>query len=100
MLSVIDFLLIVPNPVQNLKASRKSISSVMLEWESPVGAQSYFTYRVNINSNGSVTSQTTSMNQTNITDLNPGTKYNCSVTALVSNDTYGPTLFTFCQTSK
>uniref|UniRef100_A0A3B3SXT2 protein-tyrosine-phosphatase n=1 Tax=Paramormyrops kingsleyae TaxID=1676925 RepID=A0A3B3SXT2_9TELE len=87
-----------PNAVQNLKVSTKSISSVMLEWESPVGAQSYFAYRVNINSNGSVRSQITSMNQTNITDLKPGTKYNCSVTTLVVNDTYGTPLFTFCQT--
>ncbi|KAG7468403.1 hypothetical protein MATL_G00142530 [Megalops atlanticus] len=89
----------IPNPVIDLKASPLSTSSVRLEWMRPIGAQSTYTYRALISGpSGFEKNNTTQTNNVTIPDLEPGTRYNCTVTAVISNDISSPPESTFCYT--
>ncbi|XP_050970837.1 LOW QUALITY PROTEIN: receptor-type tyrosine-protein phosphatase eta [Labeo rohita] len=87
----------VPNAVQNLSVSAVSINSVNLTWLPPNGIFSLFSYSVNITSPDQNLS-TTSSNYL-ITQLQPGTQYNCSVRALIiAANIFGPSQIIQCNT--
>ncbi|XP_036399313.1 receptor-type tyrosine-protein phosphatase eta [Megalops cyprinoides] len=89
----------IPNPVINLKASCLSVNSVRLEWTSPIGAQSTYTYRALISGPSDLEKNYTSQtNNITIGDLAAGTRYNFTVTTVISNDISSPSEFTFCYT--
>ncbi|XP_029908872.1 receptor-type tyrosine-protein phosphatase eta-like isoform X2 [Myripristis murdjan] len=69
-----------PNPVLNVRASPESTDSLKVEWSEPLGAQVYYTYRVQTG-NAAETVNTTSHV---VTGLEPGTRYNVSVTAVAA----------------
>ncbi|XP_063044344.1 receptor-type tyrosine-protein phosphatase eta [Engraulis encrasicolus] len=71
-----------PNSVRNLRSSTLSTSEVNLQWDSPLGHQSYYTYQVQAVLLPQ-SSQNVSGNTANITQLQPGTEYNCSVTTTI-----------------
>ncbi|XP_056317865.1 receptor-type tyrosine-protein phosphatase eta [Danio aesculapii] len=87
----------VPNSVQNLAVSNVSTNSVSLTWLPPNGMSSLFSYNINIPSLGQ-TFNTTS-NSYQITQLQPGTQYNCIVTTLiVAGNISGPSQLIQCNT--
>nr|XP_021333228.1 receptor-type tyrosine-protein phosphatase eta isoform X3 [Danio rerio] len=87
----------VPKIVQNLAVSNVSTNSVSLTWLPPNGTSSLFSYNINISSLGQ-TFYTTS-NSYQITQLQPGTQYNCYVTTLiVAGNISGPSQFIQCNT--
>lgn len=89
----------VPNTVQNLSVSNVSTNSVSLTWLPPNGTSSLFSYNINISSLGQTFNTTSSNYQ--ITQLQPGTQYNCSVTTLiVAGNIFGPSQFIQCNTSE
>ncbi|XP_026123520.1 receptor-type tyrosine-protein phosphatase eta-like isoform X2 [Carassius auratus] len=86
-----------PNAVQNLSVSAVSTSSVNLTWSPPNGIFSLFSYSINITSPDQ-TLNTTSNNY-QITPLQPGTQYNCSVRALImAANIFGPSQLIQCNT--
>ncbi|KAL1271207.1 hypothetical protein QQF64_030223 [Cirrhinus molitorella] len=87
----------VPNAVQNLLVSAVSTSSVNLTWLPPNGNFSLFSYSVNITSPNQTLNATSSNYQ--ITQLQPGTQYNCSVRALIiAANIFGPSHIIQCNT--
>lgn len=97
--SCICFVFIVPNPVTSLTSTTLSFSSLKLEWENPLGYQSYFQYEVQIVTENS-SKQIVSENSASITGLNPGDMYNCSVTTTVSGDVQGQSVYVLGYTSE
>ncbi|KAL2088528.1 hypothetical protein ACEWY4_015427 [Coilia grayii] len=72
-----------PNSVLNLRSSSLSTSELNLQWDSPLGYQSYYRYQVQTDL-PTKTNQSVSGNSANITRLQPGTEYNCSVTTTIA----------------
>ncbi|XP_059369293.1 receptor-type tyrosine-protein phosphatase eta-like isoform X2 [Carassius carassius] len=86
-----------PNAVQNLSISAVGTISVNLNWLPPIGTLSLFSYSINI-SPPDQTLNTTSNNY-QITQLQPGTQYNCSVRALIITAyIFGPSQLIQCNT--
>ncbi|XP_016407120.1 receptor-type tyrosine-protein phosphatase eta-like [Sinocyclocheilus rhinocerous] len=86
-----------PNAVQNLAVSAVSTNSVNLTWLPPNGTLSLFSYSVNITSPDQTLSTTS--NNYQITQLQPGTQYNCSVRALIiAANIFGPSQIIQCNT--
>ncbi|KAF4110980.1 hypothetical protein G5714_008011 [Onychostoma macrolepis] len=86
-----------PNAVQHLSVSAVSTNSVNLTWLSPNENFSPFSYSINISSPDQ-TFNTTS-NSYQITPLQPGTQYNCSVRALIiATNIFGPSQLIQCNT--
>uniref|UniRef100_A0A8B9HZ24 protein-tyrosine-phosphatase n=1 Tax=Astyanax mexicanus TaxID=7994 RepID=A0A8B9HZ24_ASTMX len=84
-----------PNAVQNLQASTMNTTSVYLTWSQPPGNSSLLSYKIQING----TSFTISNFSLLITQLQPGTSYNCSITAVITAaNVSGPTQNTSCIT--
>uniref|UniRef100_A0A8C2QAL1 protein-tyrosine-phosphatase n=1 Tax=Cyprinus carpio TaxID=7962 RepID=A0A8C2QAL1_CYPCA len=78
-----------PNAVQNLAVSAVSTNSVNLTWLPPNGTLSLFSYSINISSPNQTLSTTS--NNYQITPLQPGTQYNCSVRTLITAaNIFGP----------
>ncbi|XP_061677448.1 receptor-type tyrosine-protein phosphatase eta-like isoform X2 [Syngnathoides biaculeatus] len=75
-----------PNPVVNLVSSPFNATSIKVAWSSPYGVQTYYEYLVQTyKSTGTlVKPQTVSNNNADVHDLEPGTKYNISVTTLAT----------------
>ncbi|XP_056906900.1 receptor-type tyrosine-protein phosphatase eta-like [Takifugu flavidus] len=69
-----------PNPVLNLVAIPKSISSLEVKWSYPQGAQASYTYFVSLPQFNT----TVSTNSTEIHNLDPGTCYNITVKTVVA----------------
>ncbi|TNN00535.1 hypothetical protein fugu_011781 [Takifugu bimaculatus] len=69
-----------PNPVLNLVAIPKSISSLEVKWSYPQGAQASYTYFVSLPQ----FKTTVSTNSTEIHNLDPGTCYNITVKTVVA----------------
>lgn len=89
----------VPNTVQNLVVSAVSTNSVNLTWLPPNGNFSLFSYSISISSPDQ-TLNTTSNNY-QITQLQPGTQYNCSIrTLIIAASISGPSQFIQCNTSE
>lgn len=93
------FVSTVPNAVQNLVVSAVSTSSVNLTWLPPNGTPNLFSYSVSISSPDQTLSTTS--NNYQITQLQPGTLYNCSVkTLIIVANISGPSQFIQCNTSE
>ncbi|KAM4618292.1 receptor-type tyrosine-protein phosphatase eta-like [Polymixia lowei] len=75
-----------PNPVINLIASPESTTSVKVEWSNPQGVQAHYMYRVQTsNTSGTLVNTTTvSVNSLVVTGLEPGTRYNFTVTTVAA----------------
>ncbi|XP_059389008.1 receptor-type tyrosine-protein phosphatase eta-like isoform X2 [Carassius carassius] len=87
-----------PNAVQNLSVSAVGTNSVNLTWSPPNGIFSLFSYSINITSPDQTLS-TTSNKYHQITPLQPGTQYNCSVRALImAANIFGPSQLIQCNT--
>ncbi|XP_077085178.1 receptor-type tyrosine-protein phosphatase eta isoform X2 [Siphateles boraxobius] len=87
----------VPNKVQNLVVSAVSTNSVNLTWLPPNGNFNLFSYSISISSPDQ-TLNTTSNNY-QITQLQPGTQYNCSIrTFIIAANISGPSQFIQCNT--
>ncbi|XP_029379136.1 receptor-type tyrosine-protein phosphatase beta-like isoform X5 [Echeneis naucrates] len=73
-----------PNPVLNLTARPASTASIKLEWSYPLGAQTYYRYLIKTyGAEGTaVDNMTVTNNSTYVRGLQPGTKYNISVTTI------------------
>ncbi|XP_056603685.1 receptor-type tyrosine-protein phosphatase eta isoform X3 [Triplophysa dalaica] len=85
-----------PNPVKNLGFS-VSTRWVNLTWLPPSGNSSLFSYIIDITTLNN-TFKTTSSNY-QITELEPGTQYNCSVrTHILNGNISGPSLTITCNT--
>ncbi|KAL6461779.1 hypothetical protein MHYP_G00299240 [Metynnis hypsauchen] len=84
-----------PNAVQNLQASPLSTSSVNLTWSQLPGNSSLLSYKIQINGSFFSSSNFSLL----LTQLQPGTSYNCSVTALITAaNLSGPPQYTLCIT--
>ncbi|XP_036439768.1 receptor-type tyrosine-protein phosphatase eta [Colossoma macropomum] len=84
-----------PNAVQNLQASPVNTSSVNLVWSPLPGNSGLLSYKIQINGAFFNTSNFSLL----LTQLQPGTAYNCSVTALITAaNLYGPPQYTLCIT--
>ncbi|XP_048040801.1 receptor-type tyrosine-protein phosphatase eta-like [Megalobrama amblycephala] len=87
----------VPNAVQKLVVSTVSTSSVNLTWLPLNGTSNLFSYSVSISSPDQTLSTTS--NNYQITQLQPGTPYNCSVrTLIIVASISGPSQFIQCNT--
>ncbi|XP_067257258.1 receptor-type tyrosine-protein phosphatase eta-like [Chanodichthys erythropterus] len=87
----------ISNAVQNLVVSAVSTSSVNLTWLPPNGTSNLFSYSVSISSPDQTLSTTS--NNYQITQLQPGTLYNCSVrTLIIVANISGPSQFIQCNT--
>lgn len=86
-----------PNPVTNLRSTTLSSSSLRLEWGSPHGYKGYYNYKVQTENS---TVLNVSGNSANITGLNPGYIYNCSVTTIISSDVQGESVYILGYTSE
>ncbi|XP_069577895.1 receptor-type tyrosine-protein phosphatase eta-like [Brachyistius frenatus] len=70
-----------PNPVMMVEASPKSTTSITVTWSDPLGVQPYYKYIVEIvNATGASSFQTVSNNVTDVTNLEPGSRYDINVT--------------------
>ncbi|XP_051991637.1 receptor-type tyrosine-protein phosphatase eta-like [Xyrauchen texanus] len=86
-----------PNAVQNLEVSPVSTSSVNLTWIPPNGTSSLLSYSVNINTSEETFNTTFSNYQ--ITALDSGSQYNCSVRTLIrAANISGPSKSILCNT--
>lgn len=86
-----------PNPVQNLNVSAVGTSSVNLTWLPPNGNSSLFSYTIHITTLNQTKS--TASNNYQITQLQPGTQYNCSVkTHIMNGNISGPSETIQCNT--
>lgn len=89
----------VPNTVENLVVSAVSTSSVNLTWLPPNGNSNLFSYNISISSPNQNFSTTS--NNYQITQLQPGTQYNCSIrTLIIATNISGPLQLTQCNTSE
>ncbi|XP_067090238.1 receptor-type tyrosine-protein phosphatase eta [Osmerus mordax] len=75
-----------PNPVLSLRATLKNTSSVVLVWDLPLSAQSYYTYRVQILNKPNASFTSVSNTTFLVHDLEPGTGYNFTVTTVAGQD--------------
>ncbi|XP_052005244.1 receptor-type tyrosine-protein phosphatase eta [Xyrauchen texanus] len=86
-----------PNAVRNLEVSAVSTSSVNLTWLPPNGTSSLLSYSFNIATPKQTFSATS--NNYQITQLLPGTQYNCSVsTYIAAANISGPSQSIQCNT--
>ncbi|KAL7403339.1 hypothetical protein ABVT39_027926 [Epinephelus coioides] len=74
-----------PNPVLNLEASPQSNTSIVVKWSDPQGVQPYYKYLVQTYSTaGTLFNETVSNNSTDVPNLEPGTRYDVSVTTIAA----------------
>lgn len=92
---------LVPNPVLNLVASASSTTSVKVKWSDPQGAKMYYNYLVQTyNTAGPLFNTTVSINNIDVPNLEPGTRYNISVTTIAATGSESTVENTFSYTSK
>ncbi|XP_034734384.1 receptor-type tyrosine-protein phosphatase eta [Etheostoma cragini] len=77
-----------PNPVLNLVASPSSTTSIKVKWSYPQNTKTYYQYFVQTYSTAgpqfNQSSLTVSINNTDVPNLEPGTRYNISVTTIAA----------------
>lgn len=84
--------------MQNLRARPNSTTSVVVTWSYPLEAQSNYTYQVQVN--GELREETVDGNSTEISKLQPGTRYNISVVVLAAAGSQSTEEQTYSYTSK
>ncbi|XP_031138584.1 receptor-type tyrosine-protein phosphatase eta isoform X2 [Sander lucioperca] len=88
-----------PNPVLNLVASASSTTSVKVKWSDPQGAKMYYNYLVQTyNTAGPLFNTTVSINNIDVPNLEPGTRYNISVTTIAATGSESTVENTFSYT--
>nr|XP_033491214.1 receptor-type tyrosine-protein phosphatase eta isoform X7 [Epinephelus lanceolatus] len=88
-----------PNPVLNLEASPQSNTSIVVKWSDPQGVQPYYTYLVQTYSTaGTLFNETVSNNSTDVPSLEPGTRYDVSVTTIAATGSESTVEQTFSYT--
>ncbi|XP_074533307.1 receptor-type tyrosine-protein phosphatase beta [Halichoeres trimaculatus] len=74
-----------PYPVLNLESEPKSATSVEVKWSAPLEVQAYYKYSVKaVSSTGEEHNQEVNSTSTDITGLEPGTRYNISVRTIAA----------------
>ncbi|NXE07384.1 PTPRJ phosphatase, partial [Lophotis ruficrista] len=74
-----------PSPVNDLKAEYVGVTSVNLTWAMNDAGPNSYTYRIEVVSGTSVRNLTSSVTETEITELIPGTLYNFTVFAVAAD---------------
>ncbi|KFZ55492.1 Receptor-type tyrosine-protein phosphatase eta, partial [Antrostomus carolinensis] len=74
-----------PSPVLNLKAEHVGVTSVNLTWAVSDAASNSYTYRIEVVNGTSVRNLMSSVTQTEITELTPGTMYEFTVFAVAAD---------------
>ncbi|XP_062418961.1 receptor-type tyrosine-protein phosphatase eta [Pungitius pungitius] len=88
-----------PNPVQNLSASPNSTTSIKVKWLAPQEAKSYYRYLVQTNNATGLLFKTTVTNtSTEVTNLQPGTRYDIRVTTIAGEGSQSTVESTFSYT--
>ncbi|KAM9854710.1 receptor-type tyrosine-protein phosphatase eta-like [Aulostomus maculatus] len=89
-----------PNPVLNIIASPSNTTSIKVEWSYPQDVQPYYTYMIlTYNTTGSlVKNQTVSDNNTDVQELEPGTRYDITVTTIAAEGSQSTVERTFSYT--
>ncbi|XP_072241597.1 receptor-type tyrosine-protein phosphatase eta [Leuresthes tenuis] len=88
-----------PNPVWNVVASPTSTTSIKVTWSAPPGTKDYYRYLIQTyNASGLVNQQTVNSNSTDVSNLEPGSKYDINVTVTVTDDTVSTAVSTFSYT--
>ncbi|XP_049928086.1 receptor-type tyrosine-protein phosphatase eta isoform X2 [Epinephelus moara] len=88
-----------PNPVLNLEASPQSNTSIVVKWSDPQGVQPYYKYLVQTYSTaGTLFNETVSNNSTDVPNLEPGTRYDVSVTTIAATGSESTVEQTFSYT--
>lgn len=96
-----NVMFLVPNPVLNLIASPINSTSVEVMWSHPQDPQGNYTYLVQAcNDTELVFNATVNENSTEISDLEPGTRYNISVKTIASAESESTEEQTYSYTSK
>lgn len=96
-----NVMFLVPNPVLNLVASPINSTSVEVMWSYPQDAQRNYTYLVQAyNDTGVVFNATVNGNRTEISGLEPGTRYNISVRVIAPAGSESTEEQSYCYTSK
>lgn len=88
----------VPNPVLDLVASPSSTTSVKVEWSYPRGAQPYYKYLVQ--TSNATEPLTVTGNEAVVGDLQPGTRYDITVTTRAAEGSESTVEETFSYTSR
>ncbi|XP_054475501.1 tenascin-X-like isoform X1 [Anoplopoma fimbria] len=87
-----------PNPVLNLAASPESTTSIKVSWSDPPEAKSYYKYLVTYSATGALFNTTVSNNSTDVTNLEPGTRYSINVTTIAAEGSESMVEQTFSYT--
>ncbi|XP_075944930.1 receptor-type tyrosine-protein phosphatase eta-like [Anarhichas minor] len=88
-----------PNPVLNLTASPKSTTSIKVIWSAPLDAKLYYKYLVQTyNTTGELFNTTVNNNSTDVTELEPGTRYDINVTTMAAEGSVSTVEQTFGYT--
>lgn len=96
------YVFVVPNPVVNLVARPYSTTSVKVEWSDPVGRQGTYTYLVETYNATDVLVNSTrvSSNNTEVQNLEPGSRYSFRVTTIAAPESQSSVENTSSYTSK
>ncbi|KAM6925928.1 receptor-type tyrosine-protein phosphatase eta-like [Lycodopsis pacificus] len=88
-----------PNPVLNLTASPKSTTSIKVIWSAPLDAKMYYKYLVQTyRTTAEPFNTTVSNNSTDVTELEPGTRYDINVTTIAAEGSESTVEQTFSYT--
>lgn len=87
-----------PHPVLNLQARPKSTTSVEVTWSYPSEAKTNYTYWLQVA--GGQFNDSVDGNSTEISNLEPGTRYNISVTVRAAAGSHSTEAHTHTFTSK
>ncbi|KAM7414244.1 hypothetical protein PAMA_019185 [Pampus argenteus] len=89
-----------PNPVLNLVASPNSTTSIKVKWSYPQESKPYYEYVVKTyNATGTLVNTKTVMdNNTDVPDLEPGTRYNITIRAIAAQGSESTAEQTFSYT--
>lgn len=84
---ILFVIFLVPNPVLNLTASPQSNSGINVEWLYPYEDKPHYKYFINANSaTGHSVNKTIDNNSTVLSNLEPGSRYNISVTTIIDEE--------------
>ncbi|XP_061578753.1 receptor-type tyrosine-protein phosphatase beta-like [Cololabis saira] len=89
-----------PNPVLNVVASSSSTTSIEVTWSDPLDVKQYYEYLVEVHNStgGLVHTKTVNITSYNASDLQPGSRYDISVTTVVAGEFKSATVHIFTYT--